>query len=148
MAVNPVHSTAYAYEREYEYEVEQPIRQQPTRPYAVPQHRAAPGQMTLSRAAAARMIAAIVAICALAIALVYMKAQVTAVQRSINDLKTEIYSAERVYSDKLEQLSEAKAVPHIMQRAQELGMGYPEQDAVTYVRLNDNGSSAAALQGN
>ncbi|MDD3242844.1 MAG: hypothetical protein PHD32_03860 [Eubacteriales bacterium] len=150
MAVNPVHNAAYPYEdQEFEYEVEQPVRRQPQPPRQPEQPRKpAPRHHSISRGAAMRMLVSIALICAVAIALVYVKAQITGVQRSINELETQIYNANREQSDKLEQLSEAKSVTAIMARAQELGMGYPEQDAITYVQLGDSTSPAASLQGN
>ena len=82
----------------------------------------------------ALFMAAILATAA-CIGLLYMKAQVSVTQRSINHMQMDIAAAERLNSGLAEQVSEAQNINIVMEKASKLGMGNPKNDQVLYVAL-------------
>lgn len=125
MAMN---NAARQVQREYEYEREYEYQRRPER-QSVPPRRA------ITLGAALRIILTLCLVCSVAIGLVYVKARITYTQREINTLQRDIAAAERARSDRQELLDEARSMRRIMERAQELGMGYPQADQVSTLRV-------------
>lgn len=112
------------------------------------EERAVYGEQTDARAAARaaahrqtvmarRVVVMVVTVIAAAvcIGLLYVKAQVYMVQRDINNTQKQIDQVERQNSILQEQYNEAMDINTIMDKATQLGMGYPSTDQVLYVNL-------------
>ena len=85
------------------------------------------------------LFAAAVLVAAACIGLLFLKAQVAATQRSINETQKNLTKLERANSELSAQMAAAENINLIMDRAQELGMGTPKQSQVLYVSLGSLG---------
>ncbi len=123
-------SVAYRSNVAYDYRQEEPERREQQAAARARQRRHNAFALAVRRAVA--MLAAVM-IAAVCVGLLYVKAQVYRTQRDVNSLQTKIVEAERKNSTLNEQYNEAANIYVIMEKAEDLGMTYPDAKNVLYV---------------
>ena len=126
-------SVAHRANHAYDYRAAEREREK-DRTQALPRVTHRPQPLALQRVL---LFTAAVLVAATCIGLLYMKAQVSVTQRSINKIQVELTQLERTNSELSAQMASAQNINVIMDRAQELGMDMPKQDQVLYVSLGD-----------